>query len=226
MDETTTKQYQALNISASPGFAPQQAAEAERKGWTEATYAAKNAMKNKNNHYDWSRRHLNFEIMRGRKLSSFQDGVAGVQFGLPSFVPLGSQKLSLIQRYEKRLKELGYEAFKVGAKNQPNTLVDFVINGDHERMTEIAFGKPMYFNWQEDNSAVTLVEDPQRPGRKQIESMALDYYGFFCRKYGEENVIGFECHLDEKERYGDDQIYHNNPFESFAEEVYHIGIAI
>lgn len=30
-----------------------------------------------------------------------------------------------------------------------------------------------------------------------IETMAMDYYDFLCRKFGEENVIGLECHLDE-----------------------------
>ena len=64
-------------------------------------------------------------------------------------------------------------------------------------MTEIAFGKPMDLDWQEDNGNVTLADDPNCRGRKQIETMALDYYDFLCRKFGEENVIGFECHLDE-----------------------------
>ena len=27
--------------------------------------------------------------------------------------------------------------------------------------------------------------------------MAMDYYEFLCRKFGEENVIGLMCHLDE-----------------------------
>ena len=186
------KQYQSLNISASPSFATAQGRENERRGWTKETYEAKN--KQPGNRYDWSRRHLNFEIKRGRRLER-KDGKT--HFALPSFVPLGSQSLSLKQRYEQRLKELDYKPWSKDAPNQPNTCVDFVFNGDHDRMTEIAFGKPMDLDWREDNGRVTLAEDPSRPGRKQIETMALDYYRFLCRHFGEENVIGFECHLDE-----------------------------
>ena len=101
------------------------------------------------------------------------------------------------ERVEKALKELDYKPWAKDAPNQPNTCVDFVISGDHDRMTEIAFGKPVDLDWQEDNGNVTLADDPNCRGRKQIETMALDYYDFLCRKFGEENVIGFECHLDE-----------------------------
>ena len=102
------------------------------------------------------------------------------------------------KRYELRLKELNFKPWREDAPNQPNTCVDFVISGDHDRMTEIAFGKPMDFDWQEDNSWVSLADDPNHPGMKMIETMAMDYYDFLCRKFGEENVIGLECHLDEE----------------------------
>ena len=41
-------------------------------------------------------------------------------------------------------------------------------------MTEIAFGKPVDLDWQEDNGIVTLADDPNCRGRKQIETMSLD----------------------------------------------------
>ena len=115
----------------------------------------------------------------------------------PRIIFLGSQRKTLKQRYEQRLKELDYKPWAKDAPNQPNTCVDFVISGDHDRMTEIAFGKPMDFDWREDNSSVTLADDPNHPGYKQIETLALEYYKFLCRKFGEENVLGLECHLDE-----------------------------
>lgn len=115
----------------------------------------------------------------------------------PRIVRLGTQRKSLKKRYEQRLKELNFKPWREDAPNQPNTCVDFVISGDHDRMTEIAFGKPMDFDWQEDNSWVSLADDPNHPGMKMIETMAMDYYDFLCRKFGEENVIGLECHLDE-----------------------------
>ena len=69
----------------------------------------------------------------------------------PRIISLGSQRKTLKQRYEQRLKELDYKPWAKDAPNQPNTCVDFVISGDHDRMTEIAFGKPMDLDWQEDN---------------------------------------------------------------------------
>lgn len=186
------KQYQSLNISASPSFASAQGRENERRGWTEETYNAKN--KEPGNRYDWSRKHLNFEIKRGRKIGKINGETV---YARPTIIPLGTQEKSLKERYDERLKELKFKPWSPDAPNQPNTCVDFVLNGDHDRMTEIAFGKPMDFDWREDNSSVTLADDPDHPGRKQIETLALDYYDFLCRKFCEENVLGLECHLDE-----------------------------
>ena len=186
------KQYQSLNISVSPSFASAQGRENERRGWTKETYDAKN--KEPGNRYDWSRKHLNFEIRPGRKIV-LRNGK--IVFTQPVIARLGTQRQTLKERYEQRLKELDYKPWAKDAPNQPNTCIDFVFSGDHDRMTEIAFGKPMDFDWQKDNSAVTLADDPYHPGRKQIETMALDYYEFLCRHFGEENVIGLECHLDE-----------------------------
>ena len=186
------KQYQSLNISASPSFATAQGRENERRDWTEETYQAKN--KQPGNRYDWSRKHLNFEIKRGQTMIMKNGQTHYIK---PRIIPLGSQRKTLKQRYEQRLKELDYKPWAKDAPNQPNTCVDFVISGDHDRMTEIAFSKPMDLDWQEDNGNATLADDPNCRGRKQIETMALDYYDFLCQKFGEVNVIGFECHLDE-----------------------------
>ena len=186
------KQYQSLNISASPSFVTAQGRENERRGWTKETYDAKN--KEPGNRYDWSRRHLNFEIKRGREMGRVNGKPI---YDRPTIIPLGTQEKSLKERYDERLKELKFKPWSPDAPNQPNTCVDFVFNGDHDRMTEIAFGKPMDFDWSEDNSSVTLADDPNHPGFKQIETLALEYYEFLCRKFGEENVLGLECHLDE-----------------------------
>ena len=186
------KQYQSLNISASPSFASAQGRENERRGWTKETYDAKN--KEPGNRYDWSRKHLNFEIRPGRKIV-LRNGKT--VFTQPVIARLGTQRQTLNERYEQRLKELDYKPWAKDAPNQPNTCIDFVFSGDHDRMTEIAFGKPMDLDWRKDNSRVTLADDPKNPGQKQIEAMAWDYYGFLCRHFGEENVIGLECHLDE-----------------------------
>ena len=190
--DISLKQYQSLNISASASFSTAQGRENERRDWTEETYQAKN--KQPGNRYDWSRKHLNFEVMSGKKITTRNGKTVYIP---PRIVRLGTQRKSLKKRYEQRLKELNFKPWREDAPNQPNTCVDFVISGDHDRMTEIAFGKPMDFDWQEDNSWVSLADDPNHPGMKMIETMAMDYYDFLCRKFGEENVIGLECHLDE-----------------------------
>ena len=190
--DISLKQYQSLNISASASFSTAQGRENERRNWTEETYQAKN--KQPGNRYDWSRKHLNFEVMSGKKITTRNGKTVYIP---PRIVRLGTQRKSLKKRYEQRLKELNFKPWREDAPNQPNTCVDFVISGDHDRMTEIAFGKPMDFDWQEDNSWVSLADDPNHPGMKMIETMAMDYYDFLCRKFGEENVIGLECHLDE-----------------------------
>ena len=190
--DISLKQYQSLNISASASFSTAQGRENERRDWTEETYQAKN--KQQGNRYDWSRKHLNFEVMSGKKITTRNGKTVYIP---PRIVRLGIQRKSLKKRYEQRLKELNFKPWREDAPNQPNTCVDFVISGDHDRMTEIAFGKPMDFDWQEDNSWVSLADDPNHPGMKMIETMAMDYYDFLCRKFGEENVIGLECHLDE-----------------------------
>ncbi len=190
--DISLKQYQSLNISASASFSTAQGRENERRDWTEETYQAKN--KQPGNRYDWSRRHLNFEVMSGKKITTRNGKTVYIP---PRIVRLGTQRKSLKKRYEQRLKELNFKPWREDAPNQPNTCVDFVLSGDHDRMTEIAFGKPMDFDWQEDNSWVSLADDPNHTGMKMIETMAMDYYDFLCRKFGEENVIGLECHLDE-----------------------------
>ena len=212
------KQYQALNIQPKVEFDSKLGNENERRNWREETYDAKN--KEPGNRYDWSRHQLNFEIMRGKPKvdqdgQEVKDDLGRTVFEKPGIVPLGSQPLSLKKRYDKRLKELGHKKWENAKGNQPNTCVDFVINGDHERMTEIAFGKPMGFDWQEDNSGVKLQEVradelseiAARYGVSdfvnmdghydQINILGLCYYKFLCDKFGEENVLGLECHLDE-----------------------------
>ena len=69
-------------------FSAQIGNEAERRGWDGNVYRLKNADKDKNNHYNFSRKNLNFEIVRGGK-----------------FVPLGSNPIPLHERIQMRLDE-------------------------------------------------------------------------------------------------------------------------
>ena len=161
-------------------FSSQVGNEAERRGWDEKRYQLKNADIDKNNHYNYSRKRLNFEIVKGGKI-----------------VPLGSQSVPLHERLQHRLDELGFKPYMDAkrpdqvSRNSPNCTVGIIFSGDHDVLNRLAFGEQK-LNTSDpnaDHSKVTL--------HKGIYGWALDTYRFACEKWGEENVIGFDVHCDE-----------------------------
>lgn len=161
-------------------FSSQVGNEAERRGWDEKRYKLKNADIDKNNHYNYSRKRLNFEIVKGEKI-----------------VPLGSQSVPLHERLQHRLDELGFKPYMDAkrpdqvSRNSPNCTVGIIFSGDHDVLNRLAFGEQK-LNTSDpnaDHSKVVLL--------KGIYDWALDTYRFACEKWGEENVIGFDVHCDE-----------------------------
>ena len=161
-------------------FSSQVGNEAERRGWDEKRYQLKNADIDKNNHYNYSRKRLNFEIVKGGKI-----------------VPLGSQSVPLHERLQHRLDELGFKPYMDAkrpdqvSRNSPNCTVGIIFSGDHDVLNRLAFGEQK-LNTSDpnaDHSNVTL--------QKGIYDWALDTYRFACETWGEENVIGFDVHCDE-----------------------------
>lgn len=161
-------------------FSSQVGNEAERRGWDEKRYQLKNADIDKNNHYNYSRKRLNFEIVKDGKI-----------------VPLGSQAVPLHERLQHRLDELGFKPYMDAkrpdqvSRNSPNCTVGIIFSGDHDVLNRLAFGEQK-LNTSDpnaDHSNVTL--------QKGIYDWALDTYRFACEKWGEENVIGFDVHCDE-----------------------------
>ncbi|TCO92184.1 hypothetical protein EV202_11040 [Bacteroides heparinolyticus] len=161
-------------------FSSQVGNEAERRGWDEKRYQLKNADIDKNNHYNYSRKRLNFEIVKGGKI-----------------VSLGSQSVPLHERLQHRLDELGFKPYMDAkrpdqvSRNSPNCTVGIIFSGDHDVLNRLAFGEQK-LNTSDpnaDHSNVTL--------QKGIYDWALDTYRFACEKWGEENVIGFDVHCDE-----------------------------
>ncbi len=210
--------YQAPQIDASPTFDANRANEAERRHWGKDSYDRKN--QEPVNFYDFTRKKLNFEIMKGEPLKDKdgnirKDEKGHIMFEKPTIIPLGTQPISLKKRFDNRLEEIGHKTWENAKGNQPNTNVSIVLSGDHDRMTEIAFGKPTDFVMGEDNSNAQLVtvgkneleemakkygvQDLVDTSREysQISLYALCFYKFLSEKFGEENVIGLECHLDE-----------------------------
>lgn len=80
------KQYQSLNISASPSFATAQGRENERRDWTEETYLAKNNQPG--NRYDWSRMWI-------RWLQRLPVCSSGTLTGLPLFLNLVAEVVGI-----------------------------------------------------------------------------------------------------------------------------------
>ena len=145
----------AKSFSASEGYEP------ERRGWDEKTYQLKN--QDTNNHYDFSRKHLNFEINSQGEI-----------------VPLGSNPVPLHERLQKRLNELEFKPYMdknnpLGiSDNSPNSTVGIIVSGDHDVLTRLAFGdQDVDFTLQKSN------------------------YRWACDRWGAENIIGFDVHLDE-----------------------------
>ena len=161
----------AKSFSAAEGYEP------ERRGWDENTYRLKN--QDTNNHYDFSRNHLNFEIN-----------------GKGEIVTLGSNPVPLHERLQKRLDELGFKPYKDkdnplgNSDNSPNCTVGIIVSGDHRVLTRLAFGdQDVDFTLQRSNAHVVL--------KQGIKDWAMDTYHWACDRWGAENIIGFDVHLDE-----------------------------
>lgn len=161
-------------------FSAQVGNEAERRGWDENVYRLKNADKEKNNHYNFSRNKHNFEIVKGGKI-----------------VPLGSNPIPLHERVQMRLDELGFKPYMDAkhpdqvSKNSPNCTVGMIFSGDHDVLNKLAYGdqKIDTSNPNADCSHIVL--------QQGIMQWAKDTYDFACRKWGEENIISFAVHCDE-----------------------------
>ena len=161
----------AKSFSAAEGYEP------ERRGWDENTYRLKN--QDSNNHYDFSRKHLNFEINSKGEI-----------------VPLCSDPVPLHERLQKRLDELGFKPYMdknnpLGiSDNSPNCTVGIIVSGDHDVLTRLAFGdQDVDFTLQKSNAHVVL--------KQGIKDWAMDTYRWACDRWGAENIIGFDVHLDE-----------------------------
>lgn len=161
-------------------FSSQVGNEAERRGWDEKRYQLKNADIDKNNHYNYSRKRLNFEIVKGGKI-----------------VPLCSQSVPLHERLQHRLDELGFKPYMDAkrpdqvSRNSPNCTVGIIFSGDHDVLNRLAFGE------QKLNTSDPNADHSKVVLQKGIYDWALDTYRFACEKWGEDNVIGFDVHCDE-----------------------------
>ena len=161
---------QAMHVEAGKSFGTSEANENERH-WNDDKIDRKN--QDPTNHYDKTRMKLNFEIGPDGKVH-----------------PLGYQEKSLEVRLQERLTELGWKPFKPDSKIQPNCCAKFIFGGNHDRTLEMAFG-PQTVNLDKGADNSHLQRCPE------IEQWAKDVYDWCAKRYGQENIIGFQVHLDE-----------------------------
>ncbi|MCC8037063.1 MAG: plasmid recombination protein [Bacteroidales bacterium] len=165
---------QVLHIDSAKGM---NAAESNEHGrrWDRDEYKRQN--QKPGCWYDWTRRHLNFEITPDRKLR-----------------PLDGTGKSVEQRFNERMEHLDMPPLDMSkdAKKLPNRLAKFIISGETNHIRKMAFGdQKVDFNWniEVDNSRVRCT--------REFERWAFDVYDFFAAKYGAANIVGFNVHLDE-----------------------------
>ena len=159
-----------MHVEAGKSFGTAEANENERH-WNDDKIDRKN--QDPTNHYDKTRMKLNFEIGLDGKVH-----------------PLGYQEKSLEVRLQERLTELGWKPFKLDSKIQPNCCAKFIFGGNHDRTLEMAFG-PQTVNLDKGADNSHLQRCPE------IEQWAKDVYDWCTKRYGQENIIGFQVHLDE-----------------------------
>ena len=129
-------------------------------------------------YYDPTRVNLNFEVGKG-----------GV-------VKPVNKNYSIVQRFKDNLccrgiKDPNQEKIKKGLKPNRRTIANIILQGSRDRMLQLAFGgQQVNLTKGADNSHIRRNED--------IENWALDMYNYIAKKYGEENIIAFVIHLDEK----------------------------
>ena len=161
---------QAMHVEAGKSFGTAEANENERH-WNDDKIDRKN--QDSTNHYDKTRMKLNFEIGPDGKVH-----------------PLGYQEKSLEVRLQERLTELGWKPFKPDSKIQPNCCAKFIFGGNHDRTLEMAF-ETQTVNLEKGADNSHLQRCPE------IEQWAKDVYDWCAKRYGQENIVGFQVHLDE-----------------------------
>ncbi len=130
--------------------------------------------------YDITRQHLNFEIARVGRIQK-----------------CGTSK-PVHERFAERLAQLGVTPNPEVTKKTPNLelmqnqVVEFIFGGDHDTLQALAFGEQVI-----DYSADGTADNSHIQRQKGIERWAKDIYDWVCKRYGEDNIIGFDVHLDE-----------------------------
>ena len=163
-------QKQVVHFEAKKGFTTAQSNEHQRR-WTERGWA----QANENGRIDRSRTRLNFEVTKGGKVQKVD------------------KSKSIPEKFLENITSRGIKDPNEKWPDNPKyrTVVDFIISGSHERLCQLAFGNQK-INYEKgaNNGSV------QR--RPEIERWAKDMYDVLAGRFGEENILSFVVHLDER----------------------------
>lgn len=141
-------------------------------------YSVMNPDEKKNGYYDPTRVDLNFEVGKGEVI-----------------MPV-NKNYSIVQRFNDNLRNRGIEDPNKKKKEQGktpnrNTVANIILGGSRDQMHRLAFGdQAVNLTRGADNSHIQRKED--------IEKWAKDMYDFVSKQFGEENIVAFIVHLDEK----------------------------
>ena len=163
-------QKQVVHFQAKKGFTTAQSNEHQRR-WTEKGWERAN----EDGRIDRTRTRLNFEIVRGGKVR-----------------PVDQSK-SIPEIFRENLRSRGIADPNASCPENPRirTVVDFIISGSHERLCQLAFGRQKVdLSPGADNRGVNR--------RQEIERWAKDMYDVLTGRFGEDNILSFVVHLDER----------------------------
>lgn len=158
--------------STTSGVSVQESNEQQRN-WTKQHWEKK--AKDSLSNYDPTRAKLNFEVVKG--------GI--VQ-------PIDTSK-TIAEKMAESLAARGIKDpnARPNAVMKRRTVAQFIFGGNRGRMHELAFGdQTVDLTKGADNSSIVRCKD--------IEEWAKDVYSFMAKRFGEDNIISFYVHLDEK----------------------------
>lgn len=133
--------------------------------------------------YDQSREKLDFEIVTCGKIIPLNKN-----YNIPA------RMADILKKREiQDPNERWYKAKLPVGRPRYRTIASIIIGGTAERMRELAFGNQLVNYEIESDMDNSLVKR-----QKTIENWAVDVYNYIAKEFGEENILSFIVHLDEK----------------------------
>ncbi len=164
---------QVMDMHSETNGVSQFESDEQQRNWNEKKWIQKS--KDSLANYDMTRSSLNFEVTRGGVIQ-----------------PIDTSK-SIAQKMAENLAARGIKDPNANPniRRRRRTIAKFIFGGNRERMHELAFGnQEVNLSKGADNSNIKR--------NKDIEGWARDIYNFVAKKFGEDNIISFYVHLDEK----------------------------